>query len=105
MQFKLGTFSGAVGGAVPGLVLEDERVVALPRLEPLLQRLNLQLRKPESLLGLLEEWDTNFQALAIVCQSFPHELAQISLAMDELHIRAPIDPPRQIFCTVANYRS
>ncbi len=105
MQFKLGTFSGAVGGAVPGLVLENERVVPLPRLEPLLRRLSLKLCKPESLLGLLEEWDANFQALAIVCESFPDELAQLSLAMDELHVRAPIDPPRQIFCTVANYRS
>jgi 2-keto-4-pentenoate hydratase/2-oxohepta-3-ene-1,7-dioic acid hydratase in catechol pathway len=105
MQFKLGTFSGAVGGAVPGLVLEGERVVPLARTEPLLQRLNLQLRNPDTLLALLEEWDANFQALAIVCESFPRELAQMSVAVDELHVRAPIDPPRQIFCTIANYRS
>jgi 2,4-didehydro-3-deoxy-L-rhamnonate hydrolase len=107
MQFKLGTFSttGGATAAFPGLVLEDERVVPLARAEPLLERLNLKLRKPESLLGLLEEWDANFQALAIVCASFPRELAQISLDLDGLHTRAPIDPPRQIFCTIANYRS
>jgi 2-keto-4-pentenoate hydratase/2-oxohepta-3-ene-1,7-dioic acid hydratase in catechol pathway len=108
MQFKLGTFSGAgsaAAAAFPGLVLEGERVVPLGRMEPLLQRLNLKLRKPESLLSLLEDWDPNFQALAIACESLPRELAQISMAVDELHTRAPIDPPRQIFCTIANYRS
>src|SRR5579862_6291828 len=107
MRFKLGTFSGAGIGAAPwpGLVLEGDRVVPLARTESLLRRLNLKLRKSESLLSLLSEWDSHFQALAILCESMPEELAKLALAVDELHTRAPIDPPRQIFCSIANYRS
>jgi len=110
MQFKLGTFSRAghpAGGGAPfpGLVLEGERVIPLARLEPLLTRLNLQLRQPESLLSLLADWDNNFQSLAILCETAPEELARAAIPVEELHTRAPIDPPRQIFCTVANFRS
>jgi 2,4-didehydro-3-deoxy-L-rhamnonate hydrolase len=108
MPFKLGSFS-AVGGATPfpGLVLGGvgpDLVVPLARLEPLLTRLNLQLRQPDSLLSLLADWDNNFQALAILCETVPEELARAATPVEELHIRAPIDPPRQIFCTVANFR-
>ena len=82
-----------------------ERVIPLARLEPLLTRLNLQLRHSDSLLSLLADWDNNFQALAILCEKVPEELARAATPVEELHIRAPIDPPRQIFCTVANFRS
>lgn len=112
MQFKLGIFSATGAPPFIGLVDNTERVVPLSVAEPLLERLNLQLRKPaqaagqsESLLSLLWDWDFNFQALAILYESFADELMQRSLAIGELHIRAPIDPPRQIFCTIANYRS
>ena len=111
MRFKLGTFSGAggrpMGQPFPALVLDGaaERVVPLTRTEPLLQRLNLELHESESLLGLLSAWDPNFQALAILCETLPQELAQASLPIDELDVRAAIDSPRQIFCTIANYRS
>ena len=46
-----------------------DRVVPLARLEPLLTRLNLQLRQPGSLLSLLADWDNNFQTLAILCET------------------------------------
>jgi 2,4-didehydro-3-deoxy-L-rhamnonate hydrolase len=109
MPFKLGTFSVAGGGPpFPGLVpggTTADRVVPLTRVEPLLRGLNLQLRQPESLLSLLTDWDLNFQALAILCEALPDRLAQESLARDELHTHAPINPPRQIFCTIANFRS
>lgn len=133
MQFKLGTFSAtgasrardpAVGGGgmpFPGLVLggfptgpagasgsrhdASERVIPLAGLAPLLTRLNLQLRHPDSLLSLLTDWDNNFQALAILCESAPEELMRAATPVEELRTRAPIDPPRQIFCTVANFRS
>jgi 2-keto-4-pentenoate hydratase/2-oxohepta-3-ene-1,7-dioic acid hydratase in catechol pathway len=107
MRFKLGTFSGAGQGQFPALVLdgEAERVVPLARTEPLLQRLNLKPLKSESLLALLSDWDLHFQALAILCETLPGELARASLPLGELDVRAPIDPPRQIFCTIANYRS
>jgi 2-keto-4-pentenoate hydratase/2-oxohepta-3-ene-1,7-dioic acid hydratase in catechol pathway len=128
MQFRLGTFSMARAVSFPGLVLDggalaykrhqsramqpgdtgfsdSDRVVPLSTAESLLTGLNLKLRKPESLLALLSDWETNFQALAILCASFPDELARASVPIEELHTHAPIDPPRQIFCTIANYRS
>jgi 2,4-didehydro-3-deoxy-L-rhamnonate hydrolase len=113
MQFKLGTFSVAGGVPFPGLVIEGAtaiagattRVVPLSQTAPLLARLSLELRHPESLLSLLSHWDQNFQALAILRETLPGELAAASVSIDDLHTRAPIDPPRQIFCTIANYRS
>jgi len=106
MRFKLGTFSMAGAPSFPGLILQgDSRIVPLRRAEPLCARLGLPLRQPDSLLSLLNEWEANFEALAILCESVPDELRETSLAADELHTRAPIDPPRQIFCTIANYRS
>lgn len=110
MRFKLGTFAIAGGGApFPGLVLEDshgtDRVVPLAHADFLLTPLNLRLRNPESLLALLEDWDLNFQALAILCQSSAPALLQASLPLSAVHVRAPVAPPRQIFCTIANFRS
>ena len=110
MRFKLGTFAVAGGGApFPGLVLPDshgtDRVVPLAHADFLLTPLNLRLRSPESLLSLLEDWDLNFQALAILCQSSTQELLQASIPLNAVHIRAPVAPPRQIFCTIANFRS
>jgi 2,4-didehydro-3-deoxy-L-rhamnonate hydrolase len=114
MQFKLGTFSAGAGTpAYVGLVDNTaDRVVPLALAEPLLQRLNLKLcqsgrpgGQADSLLSLLGNWDANFQALAILCEALPGELTKLSVAIDELHTRAPIDPPRQVFCTIANYRS
>ena len=106
MQFKLGTFSVAGGVPFPGLVLgASERVVPLARVESLLSRLNLQLREPHSMLALLDDWGATFRALAILCETVPGELTDASISIDGLHTRAPIDPPRQIFCTIGNYRS
>ena len=110
MRFKLGTFAVAGSGTpFPGLVLEDshgaDRVVPLAHADFLLTPLNLRLRNPESLLSLLEDWDLNFQALAILCQSSTAELLQASIPLSAVHIRAPVAPPRQVFCTIANFRS
>jgi 2,4-diketo-3-deoxy-L-fuconate hydrolase len=109
MQFKLGTFSAADGTPpFPGLVLDApaaaRRVVPLSLLEPLLRHLNLGLRDAGSIVSLLAHWDENLAALTRLCQAAPTELAQGSLALDDLRTHAPIDP-RQIFCTIANYRS
>jgi 2,4-diketo-3-deoxy-L-fuconate hydrolase len=110
MQFKLGTFSAAAGAPFPGLVLDAppaaQRVVALSLLEPLLRHLNLRLRNAGSILSLLAHWDENLAALTQLCEATaPIEMAQGSVALDGLRTHAPIDPPRQIFCTIANYRS
>jgi 2,4-didehydro-3-deoxy-L-rhamnonate hydrolase len=105
MQFRLGTFSRREGGAsFPGLLL-GERVVPFGRLDLLSRRLNIHLTGEESLLSLLSSWDSNFTALCAIGEAVAAGDSGIeTIDCRELHVRAPIDVPRQIFCTVANYR-
>jgi 2-keto-4-pentenoate hydratase/2-oxohepta-3-ene-1,7-dioic acid hydratase in catechol pathway len=72
----------------------------------LLRRLNVQLSGEQSVLGLLSNWSHNFAALSRVADAIAAGDSGIeSLNVDELRVHAPIDVPRQIFCTIANYRS
>jgi 2,4-didehydro-3-deoxy-L-rhamnonate hydrolase len=112
MTFRLGTFDrpGEPAAPFPALVL-GERVIPLGRLEVLFRRLNVSLTGGESILGLLSSWDSNFTALSAAADA----LAADALAADAtgiesidvkaLRVRPPVDLPRQIFCTIANYRS
>jgi 2,4-didehydro-3-deoxy-L-rhamnonate hydrolase len=108
--FRLGTFSGAGNAFFPGLVLPRGLVVPLDRLTPLLHQLDLHLEGAESVLRLLSNWNDNFVALDKIASVLeeretltPADLGAI--ALDKLHLHAPIHVPRQIFCTIANYRS
>src|SRR5271168_837303 len=104
--FALGTFSIAGAPAFPGLVMA-ERVVALHALVPVCRRLGNELRNPRSLLSVLDEWQVNESAL---CQVAAHladraaALAQLSVPLAVLKVHAPLEQPRQIFCSGANYR-
>src|SRR5689334_7646710 len=83
MTFRLGTFSRAAAARFAGPVV-GERVVPLGG---------------QSVLDILSSWDSTFASLA--------EAAARTDGIDvrELRVHAPIDVPRQIFCTIANYRS
>jgi 2,4-diketo-3-deoxy-L-fuconate hydrolase len=105
MSFQLGTFARPAGRPFAALVL-GERVVPLERLELLLRRLNVRLAGEPSVLGILSSWDSNFTALLAAADALAAGDAGVaSIAVRELETRAPIDVPRQIFCTIANYRS
>ncbi len=105
MQFRLGTFAGEGAASFPVLVVGDH-CVPLTRLELLLRRLDLQLTGAESVLGLLWNWDSNFKALKRVAREVVGGRSGIEgIDPTDLRLRAPIDVPRQIFCTIANYRS
>ena len=122
MSFRLGTFSRAGAAPFAGLVLED-RVIPLAALAPLLRGTGLQLKGAESMLALLESWDSNFAVLsravaALAAGPGVRALGSLSAALassniagmeasplSALRIHAPIHLPRQIFCTIANYRS
>ncbi|HVS77043.1 MAG TPA: fumarylacetoacetate hydrolase family protein [Steroidobacteraceae bacterium] len=118
-SFKLGTFSIDTGEPFPGLVLEpggveagipsDEaraaRIAPLPRLLPLLREIGASLSGTGSLLSLLEHWPENLQALVRLCADAYPEVLRLSLPEARARIHAPIPAPRQIFCTVANYRN
>lgn len=105
MSFRLGTFSRAGSARFPGLVL-GERVVPLSALAPALARTGGRLQGVESMLSLLENWEANFGALSRVAAGLSASGASLELvSVSDLQVHAPIDVPRQIFCTIANYRS
>jgi 2-keto-4-pentenoate hydratase/2-oxohepta-3-ene-1,7-dioic acid hydratase in catechol pathway len=74
------------------------------RVIPLSAVMSFRQPQSQSLLSLFDQWDSHFQALAIACESLTPELKDASLDITELHAHAPF-VPRQIFCTIANYRS
>jgi 2,4-didehydro-3-deoxy-L-rhamnonate hydrolase len=104
IPFALGTFSVAGSPAFPGLVI-DERMLALRALVPVCRRLGVDLRQPESLLTLLEEWPHNESALhRAVAHLAGAPFAAVSVPLSLAKIHAPLEQPRQIFCSGANYR-
>ncbi|MGB6308426.1 MAG: fumarylacetoacetate hydrolase family protein [Steroidobacteraceae bacterium] len=105
-HFALGTFSIAGAPPFPGLVMA-ERVVALNGLVSLCKSLGHELRNPASLLSMLDEWPLNEGALrqaAAHLADRPAALAQLSAPLGALKVHAPLEQPRQIFCSGANYR-
>lgn len=118
-SFKLGTFSIEGGAPVPGLVLTqdaesagsraaaagDSRLVPLTRLSPLLARSEASISGADSLLSLLERWPENLAVLTRLCTDAYPEMLRLSVAEAQARTHAPISTPRQIFCTVANYRT
>jgi 2-keto-4-pentenoate hydratase/2-oxohepta-3-ene-1,7-dioic acid hydratase in catechol pathway len=86
MQFGLGTFARSGSAPFPGLVL-GERVVPLGDFASALQ--------------ILSSWDRNF---AMLSQMAARAADAESIELSALQAHAPLEP-RQIFCTIANYRS
>lgn len=105
-HFALGSFSIAGAPPFPGLVMA-ERVVALNALVPVCRRLGHDLRNPGSLLSLLDEWPLNEGALcrgAGYLADRAETLARLSAPLGVLTVHAPLEQPRQVFCSGANYR-
>ena len=116
--FKLGTFSLGTGETFPGMVLEggavqagtpsdeahESRIVPLPHLAPVLRDLGLALSGTDSLLSVLEHWPENLEVLTRLCVDGYPQLLRHSFPETLARVHAPIPVPRQIFCTVANYR-
>lgn len=106
IPFSLGTFSAAGSPPFPGLVMSD-RVVALHALSPLCKQLGSALRQTGSLLSVLDDWETNEPALhraALHLGADGQALARLSAPLGVLQVHAPLEQPRQIFCSGANYR-
>lgn len=112
-------FSVATSEPMPGLVLEPaaaeaavlpagtlaSRIVPLPRLSPLLRETEAVLTSADSLLSLLDHWPENLKTLTRLCAEAYPDLLRLSVPEAESRVHAPIPAPRQIFCTVGNYRS
>jgi 2-keto-4-pentenoate hydratase/2-oxohepta-3-ene-1,7-dioic acid hydratase in catechol pathway len=86
MKFGLGTFARSGSAPFPGLLL-GERVVPLAGYA--------------SVLEILSSWDRNFAELSRRAEQASDGE---SIDLDALRVHAPLEP-RQIFCTIANYRS
>ncbi len=103
--FQLGTFRAAGSPPFAGLVLDD-KVVAVTALEPVCASLGFTLREPESVLGLLEHWPDNLEALRAaveaICAGRAGDLP--FLPVSTLQILPPVYLPRQVFCSGANYK-
>lgn len=96
--FALGTFSAAGSPRFAGLVVADQ-VVAVAALAHL-----AELRGAHSVLGLLEHWEHNFAQLDRLARQLAADKQGLPfLGLDQVHYHAPVDLPRQIFCSGANY--
>lgn len=89
--FALGTFSEAGKSPFPGVVVE-QHVIPLSAFA--------QLTGADSVLGLLENWEANFAAL----QSQIAGVREPAIPLESLKIYPPVNLPRQVFCSGANYK-
>jgi len=107
-RFALGTFSTLGQSPFPGLVL-DGRIAPIHALKPVFEELRIGPVDPSSVLRLLEDWNTNYQALQRAAD-FLSKTANsghwrsLFLSAEQLRFHPPVDLPRQIFCAGANYR-
>lgn len=100
--FKLGTFSAAGAPAFAGL-LRGDQVIALHALKKVADVKGLPLNGSESVLSLLQNWHANFANLGEVLSVAEQTGALEWTPVTSLKVHAPVDLPRQIFCTGANY--
>lgn len=108
-DYGLGTFSIAGARPFAGLICKDQ-VLALEALAPLARSLGYELRDTGSMRSLLEFWQTNDAAIAAVVEclqqrQWQHPLLRANpVSVKWLKVHAPVEDPRQFFCSGANYR-
>jgi len=108
--FSLGTFSVAGCAPFAGLVL-GERVVALHGLGPLARSCGVRLTGTCSVIELLQDCEANFAALQRIVPQLLDEKSSAGAAcralladVARLTVHPPVNLPRQILCSGANYR-
>jgi 2-keto-4-pentenoate hydratase/2-oxohepta-3-ene-1,7-dioic acid hydratase in catechol pathway len=105
--FALGTFATAGGPTFAGLTVAG-RVIALGAANGFLKRQDLGLMGTESVLAILQTWDHNLPALhrvaAALAGGLERDLETLSVPVSTLTTLAPVNLPRQIFCSGANYK-
>lgn len=100
IRYALATIT--VDGAARAALVIDDRIALLDDLvgaQP-----DAGLSRGASVLGLLENWDANLPAIDALAEA-AGGLGVEWRAAAEVHFRSPVDLPRQIFCTGANYRT
>jgi len=106
-DFKLATLSVAGCAPFPALVM-GERAHALRAVSEYVQDRYGSIEGRDSMLAMLESWPTNLPRLraaaAALARGEAPQLAERGTPLDALTFHAPIDRPRQIFCSGANYK-
>jgi 2,4-didehydro-3-deoxy-L-rhamnonate hydrolase len=101
-RFALGTFSTGTEPRFPGLVLGSV-VHSLIELAAQRPECGLPPAAAASTFALLQAWDDNLGPLNDLAESVGGT-GRPGHALDTLTVHPPVDLPRQIFCTGANYR-
>ena len=100
-MFSLGTFSRAEGRRYAGICI-GERVLELATVHHQALGCGARWSLGASVLDMLQDWDANLAALrelAPQLTAHPH-----AVPMSSLRVHPPVDLPRQVLCTGANYR-
>lgn len=109
-HYALGTYSIAGSPPFAGLLVED-RVIAIHCLNSFQQELGGKLYGTGSMLELLDDWNHNLPMIRNAARALRNNdklgsaLADITVPVDSLRIHAPIENPKQIFMSRANYRT
>ncbi|HVW69997.1 MAG TPA: fumarylacetoacetate hydrolase family protein [Steroidobacteraceae bacterium] len=105
--FGLATCSTA-GGAPQAALVVGESVLPLAAVAPFLQRQGLELGAVDSTLAVLEHWTRNFPLLQRLADAFTGgqapELERAAQPLGQVHLHPPVNLPRQVFCSGANYK-
>jgi 2-keto-4-pentenoate hydratase/2-oxohepta-3-ene-1,7-dioic acid hydratase in catechol pathway len=107
--YGLGTFSIAGARPFAGLVMADQ-VIALDALAGMAESQGLPLIGSSDLLALLQHWAVNLVTITVIAEQlrashWQHPLLKVCpVPLALLQIHAPIEQPRQLFCSGANYR-
>jgi len=102
MTFTLGTFSNDGGERFAAMCI-DHRVLPLHALHAVAVNCGAQWPAKASVLDLLQDWDRNLEALRALRELIPAR-HPCELSMSDLRVHPPVDLPRQVLCTGANYR-
>ena len=106
--FALGTFSLAGSPAFPGVVINDQ-VIAVEALRKLCLDLGCGLPDSAGVFELLQDWDTTLRALTAAADRLAllgpdtADIRAMFVPVEQLRVHAPLDRPRQVLCSGANY--
>lgn len=101
MTFSLGTFSQADGVRFAGLCFGD-RVHSLREFHAQAVDCGARWSEGVTVLDILQDWERNLAVLRALAERLSPQHA--SAVMSNLTVHPPVDLPRQVICTGANYR-
>lgn len=109
-NYALGTYSIAGSPSFPGLLIND-KVIALHALNRFDDALGGKIFGDTSMLTVIEHWDHNLPLIKKAANvindsnsSLAKSLSALAVPVSSLRIHAPVENPRQILMSRANYR-